>query len=58
MNIFKTFYVAQLKLDGAIGDIDQGVQLAQLQVVNLNDFFEIILETQQQQSHECQTPIF
>lgn len=45
-------------MDGAIGGIDQGVQLAQLQVVNLNEFFELTLETQRQQSHECQTPIF
>ncbi len=34
-----------------------GVQLAQLQVVNINDFLKIILETPQQQSPECQTPV-
>jgi hypothetical protein len=44
--------------DDAIGDIDQGVQLAQLQVVNKNDSFDISLETRQQQSLECQTPVF
>ncbi len=32
------------QMDGAIGGIDHDVQLAQLQVVNLNDFFEMILD--------------
>jgi hypothetical protein len=34
------------KMNGAIGSIDQGVQLSQPQVVNLDDFFETIFKTQ------------
>ncbi len=33
-------------MDGAIGNIDQGVRLPQPQVVNLDDVFETILKTQ------------
>jgi hypothetical protein len=35
-------------MNGAIGGIDQGVQLFQLQVVNLDDLFETITKTQHQ----------
>jgi hypothetical protein len=34
------------KMNGAIGSIDQGVQLCQPQVVNLDDLSETILKTQ------------
>jgi hypothetical protein len=34
-------------MNGAIGNIDQGVQLSQPQVVNLDDLSKTILKTQQ-----------
>ncbi len=46
------------KMNGAIGDIDQDVHMPQRQVVNLDDIFEIIPETQQHHNPKCQTPIF
>jgi len=46
------------QMDGAIVGIDHGVQLAQLQVVNLNDFFEIILDHYNNKSPGCQIPVF
>ncbi len=44
---FQNILGGTTKMNSAIGDIDQAVHLIQLQVVSLDDFFEIILETQQ-----------
>jgi hypothetical protein len=45
-------------MTSVVGGIDQSSHLPHPQVVNLNEYFNSIPETQPPQSLECQTPIF